>query len=100
MTTAILDRVEHSLSEFRPKTQREFVALQIANRFNDRDRLAKYVNEAQRHSKKTLLETARLAIDRTKESSQPVADTFFELLAQLGEESSTKASSRCSTVGT
>lgn len=88
MTTEILNRVEQSLSGFRPKTQREFVALQIANRFNDCDRLAKYINEAQRHSKDTLLEAARLAIDRTRASNQPVAEIFFELLEQFGKETS------------
>ena len=31
----ILDRVEASLADFRPKNQREFVSLQIARRFDD-----------------------------------------------------------------
>lgn len=85
MTTSVLNRIEESLSDFRPKTQREFVALQIAKRFNDLERLANYVNAAQKHSKKVLLEAARLATKRADESGTPAKTILFELLEQFGE---------------
>jgi len=81
--TGILDRVEQSLADFRPRTQREFVALQIARRFNDTARLARYLLVSPQHPKRELLEAARLA--QLEAPSDP-ASKFFELLQQFRKE--------------
>ena len=86
MTTPILNQVEASLAEFRPRTQRELVALQIAKRFNDVERLAKYIIAAQLYSKKTLLEAAQQATKRSEETGEAVTAILFEVLGQVGEE--------------
>ncbi len=52
----ILNAVEHSLADFRPRTSREFVALQIARRFDDFDRLARYLTVGRACPKKLMLE--------------------------------------------
>ena len=81
MTNGILDRVEDSLIPFRPRNQRQYVALQIARRFQDERRLSRYLNVAEQHPKKVLLEAARLARLRSDVNRTPVADLFFEILA-------------------
>ena len=83
MTNGILDTVDRSLRDFRPRTQRELVALQIARRFHDTHRLARYVLVAQDHPKRVLLEAARLAILRHELNRTPVPDLFFEILASF-----------------
>jgi hypothetical protein len=82
----ILERVEHSLRDFRPRTQREFIALQICRRFDDMPVLAKYLHVAQRHPKKELLEAARLATMRAESEGRPARVLFFELLERFAEE--------------
>jgi hypothetical protein len=47
----ILERTEAALRDFRPKNEREFVALQLARRFDDLSHLARYLIAAQRHPK-------------------------------------------------
>jgi hypothetical protein len=79
----VLDRVDASLQEFRPRNQAEFVALQIARRFHDTHRLARYVLAAKDHPKRVLLEAARLAILRHELNRTPLSDLFFELLAEF-----------------
>ena len=86
MSDSVLDRVEFSLSEFRPKNQREFVALQIARRFHDTHRLARYITVARDHPKKLLLEAARLAVLRHALNRTSLGDLFFELLRELEKE--------------
>jgi predicted kinase len=77
----ILSRVEASLQDFRPQTTREFVALQIATRFQDRARLARYLNMSRLHSQQLLLETARTAMQEAVAGRSPTAsDAFFRLL--------------------
>ena len=84
--TGILHQVEGSLKDFRPRNQREFVALQIAQRLDDRGRLARYLNVSREHPKRELLEAARLATQRAASSHQRPADLFFELLDQFRKE--------------
>jgi hypothetical protein len=84
MDTPILDRVEASLADFVPKTQGEFIAMQLAKRFNDQGRLAKYILASRQHPKRVLLEAARLALKRGDETGQPVTAILFELLEQFG----------------
>lgn len=86
MSDGILDRVEMSLSEFRPRTQREFVALQIARRFNDTHRLGRYLTVARDHPKNVLLEAARLAMLRHELNRTAMGDLFFELVAEFDRE--------------
>ena len=86
MTEGILDRVENSLQEFRPRNQREFVALQIARRFQDAQHLARYLNVARSHPKKVLLEAARLAVLRRDLNRTSLPDLFFEVLAEFDRE--------------
>jgi hypothetical protein len=71
-----------ALESFRPRNRKEFVVLQIAQRFNDQGRLAKYLNAAEPHPKNVLLEAARLASKRASESGQPAALHFFALLEE------------------
>lgn len=86
----ILDRVEESLKDFRPKTNRQFVAYNIASRFQDLRNLARYLNLCDRYPKRVMLEAAKLAEDEAKRDSQiNRIERFFELLAKLdGEERS------------
>jgi len=82
----ILNRVEASLQDFRPHTTQEFVALQIATRFQDRASLARYLNISRLHSQQVLLDTARVAVEwaATGRATSP-GDAFFRLLeAQPG----------------
>jgi hypothetical protein len=79
---SILDRVEASLAGFRPSTPAEFVALQLARRFDDMHRLPRYLAAAKHHSKHTLLDAARTAMLRHELNRTPTADLFFEVLAE------------------
>lgn len=75
----ILDTVEASLTHFRPKTHRQFVAFNIASRFEDLPNLARYLNVCDQ-PKKMLLEAARLAEQKTMREGANRVETFFELL--------------------
>jgi hypothetical protein len=75
--------VERSLANFRPRNGREYAALQIAKRFNDTHRLARYVAVAQHHPKRVLLEAARRAMLQHQLNRTPVGDVFFEVLADI-----------------
>lgn len=86
MSDGIIDRVEMSLSEFHPRNQREFVALQIARRFQDIHRLGRYLTIARDHPKKVMLEAARLAMLRHELNRASLGDLFFELLAEFDRE--------------
>jgi hypothetical protein len=76
----ILDRVEASLVDFRPRTPREFVALQLSRRFADLAHLARYLLAAQRHSKRALLTAANDARLRHALNRAPMPVLFFEVL--------------------
>jgi hypothetical protein len=82
----ILDQVEQSLNHFRPKTQREYVALQLARRFNDLSNLARYLLTAHSHSKRELLHAAGVARTRHQLNRAPLPVLFFEVLAEQGEK--------------
>lgn len=85
----ILDRIEASMAHFRPRNPREFVALQLARRFDDLYNLPKYLGAAQRHSKESLLESAKTARMRHQLNRAPLAQLFFEVIAERdGEEHS------------
>jgi hypothetical protein len=79
---SILDQTEASLRSFRPKNEREFVALQLARRFDDLQHLARYLIAAQRHSKRELLEAAKTARLRHELNRTPIGELFFEVLAE------------------
>lgn len=81
----ILEAVEASLKDFYPKTHRQFVAFNIARKFNDTARLAKYLLVGDQHPKKLLLETARLARLQTTTDTDAAA-RFFDLLTEFGKE--------------
>jgi hypothetical protein len=78
----ILDLTEAGLRDFRPKNEREFVALQLARRFDDLPHLPRYLMAAQQHSKRTLLEAAKTARLRHTLNRAPLSDLFFEVLAE------------------
>jgi hypothetical protein len=78
----ILERIESNLSDFRPRTQREFVALQLARRFDDLSNLARYLVAAQHHSKHSMFEAAKTAHTRHELNRAPIAQLFFEALAE------------------
>ena len=80
---SILDQTEIGLRDFRPKNEREFVALQLARRFDDLSRLPRYLIAAQRHSKRALLEAAKTARTRHQLNRAPLCDLFFEVLAEF-----------------
>ena len=79
---SILDRVEASVANFRPGTPSEFVALQLARRFDDLHRLPRYIAAARRHPKQTLLDAAKTAILRHELNRAPTAELFFEALTE------------------
>lgn len=82
----VLGRVERSLEQFRPKNRKEFVILQIAQRFDDLGRLARYLIAGEEHPKNVLLEAARLAAKRAESSGQPAPLYFFDLLDEFRKE--------------
>jgi hypothetical protein len=84
--SGVLDRVDAALSSFQPRTQREFVALQISRKFNDTHRLGRYILVASTHPKKLMLEAARLATMRHELNRAPLGDLFFELIAEFDKE--------------
>jgi hypothetical protein len=86
MSNGILERVDSSLASFRPRNQREFVALQIARRFHDTRRLARYVLAAQGHPKRLMLEAARVALLRRNLNRTSLGDLFFEVLNEYDQE--------------
>lgn len=81
----VLDRVDRSLEQFVPRNQKEFVALQIAQRFGDVDRLARYVNAARQHSKQELFEAAKRAWQRHLDTGVSAPTVFFETLEQAAK---------------
>jgi hypothetical protein len=82
----ILDHVEQSLADFRPHNPREYVALQLARRFNDLPNLAKYLTAATRHTKRALLLAAQTARMRHELNRTPISALFFEILAEQDAE--------------
>jgi hypothetical protein len=78
----ILDLVEASLASFRPANPAEFVALQLARRFDDLNRLPRYVAATKHHSKRQLLDAAQTALLRHELNRTPTAELFFEVLAE------------------
>ena len=78
--TSILNRVEDSLRDFTPKSQKEFVAFQVARRFHDVERLAQYLNATRDLPKRLILEAGRLAAQRADSQQEP-GDIFFEIVA-------------------
>jgi len=83
---SILDSTEQSLRDFRPKNEREFVALQLARRFDDLAHLPRYVLAAHRHTKRELLQAAQTARLRHELNRAPLSDLFFEALAEREPE--------------
>lgn len=83
MSEGVLDAVDRAVQGFVPRTQREFVALQIARRFHDTHRLARYVVVAKDHPKRIMLEAARVAWMRHELNRAPAGDLFFEVLAEF-----------------
>jgi hypothetical protein len=81
----ILDRIEASLSNFRPSTQAEFAALQLARRFNDLNRLPRYIAAAKTHSKHALLDAAKTAMLRHELNRTSIGELFFEVLTEMEE---------------
>jgi hypothetical protein len=82
----ILEQVEASLAGFQPRNQREFVALQIARRFDDLPRLPRYLLVAQAHPKDILLDAARTAALRHTLNRTPTSELFFEILTERHRE--------------
>ena len=82
----ILDRVEAQLSSFRPSNPCEFVALQLARRFDDLHRLPRYLAATKTHTKGELLDAAKVALLRHELNRTPTADLFFEVLAERQKE--------------
>lgn len=83
---SILETVEASLRQFRPKTYRQFVAFNVASRFDDLPNLARYLNVCDRHPKNVQLEAARLAEQRARTSNVHPAELYFALLEDWGKE--------------
>ena len=79
---SILDQVESELQRFHPRNQAEFVALQLAKRFDDLHRLPRYILAAQKFSKRELFDAAKVARLRHQVNRAPMAELFFEVLAE------------------
>ncbi len=82
----ILETVEKGLKDFRPKTHRQFVVFNIAQRFGDLANLARYLNVCDGHPKKVLLEAARLAEQHALRDETSPVEVFFRLLAEWRRE--------------
>jgi hypothetical protein len=78
----ILEQVDASLADFRPRNPREFVALQLARRFHDLPNLARYLVAAQHHSKRAMLDAAKDARVRHELNRAPLSQLFFEILTE------------------
>jgi len=78
----ILDQIETSLQAFQPQNPAEFVALHLARRFDDVNRLPRYLAAAKTHNKTALLDAARTAMLRHELNRAPTAELFFEVLAE------------------
>ncbi len=76
----VLDFVDASLQNFRPKNHRQFVIFNIARQFDDLPNFVRYLPVADRHPKRVLLEAVRLARRRTLEEGGSVVEHFFDLL--------------------
>ena len=77
---SILETYERSFEHFVPRSHREFVLLQIAQRFQDTGRLVAYLTVPSDIPKKVLLEAARLAERAHPGSVQKASAEFFESL--------------------
>ena len=86
---SILDSVEASLKDFRPKTHRQLIVFNIAARFDDLSNLARYLNVCDLHPKRVLLEAARLAQERALKDGMKLPDAFFQLLLEWRREEGT-----------
>jgi hypothetical protein len=86
MGEGILDAVGRSLDDFTPRSQREFVALQIARRFCDTRRLARYLLVARDHPKRLMLEAARRAVMRHGINRASLGDLYFEVIGEFDRE--------------
>jgi hypothetical protein len=82
----ILEQIDASLADFRPHTPRDFVALQLARRFNDLPSLAKYLVVAKRLSKREMLDAAMDARRRHALNRAPIAQLFFEVLTEREQQ--------------
>ena len=80
---SILERIEASLADFQPRNQAEFAALQLARRFDDLNRLPRYLAAAKTHSKRALLDAAKTAMLRHELNRTPISELFFEVLAEV-----------------
>lgn len=78
----ILEQVEASLHNFRPRNQREYTALQLARRFDDVAHLAKYLGVCKRYSRRQMLTAAKTARARHELNRTPISDLFFEVLGE------------------
>jgi hypothetical protein len=83
---SIFDHIEARMAAFRPRDPCEFVALQLARRFDDLHRLPRYLAAAKTHTKTDLLEAARVAVLRHELNRASTADLFFEVLAERDQE--------------
>ena len=81
--SGILETVEQSLTDFRPKTAREFVALQIARRFDDVGRLAQYLMSVVTARRRSCRPHAWLL--RKHRDLRQTAELFFELIRSFAE---------------
>jgi hypothetical protein len=81
----VLDQVDRSLTNFRPRNGREYVALQIAKRFNDTHRLGRYIVVARDHPRRVMLEAARQATLRHGLNRASAGDLFFEILTEFDQ---------------
>jgi hypothetical protein len=79
---SILDLIESELQRFQPRNQAEFVALQLAKRFDDLHRLPRYILAAQKFTKQELYDAANVARLRHQLNRAPLAELFFEVLAE------------------
>jgi len=80
---SILDSVEASLKDFRPKTHRQLIVFNIAARFDDLSNLARYLNVCDLHPKRVLLE------ERALKDGMKLPDAFFQLLLEWRREEGT-----------
>lgn len=81
----ILEQVARPSVAFRPKTVREFLALQLARKLGDAENASKYVHALGLCSEELVLRSYHRTLGRSNGSMKP-ADHFFAELERLAQK--------------
>lgn len=79
------EQPDQSLRDFGPKSPREYLALQLARRFNDLPNLTKYLLVAKAYTTRQMLTSVEQAQARHELKPAPMSELFFEILSEWKE---------------